>query len=208
VHDSIADDFVARVVEGIGKVTVGAPTAEGSEVGPMIHAGHLDKVLGCVDTAVADGATLLAGGTRLSGPGFEHGNFVAPTVLDNVTATAPVFTEEIFGPVLTVTRFSDVDEAITLANATEYGLAGSIWTKNIDKALTTARRMRSGRVWVNTTIDGAPALPAGGMKQSGYGREMGQAGFDEFTELKTIQIRTGTRTPVFPSLPLSCELVT
>ncbi|RYF69473.1 MAG: aldehyde dehydrogenase family protein, partial [Comamonadaceae bacterium] len=79
------------------------------------------------------------------------------------------------------------------------GLAGSIWTKNIDKALTTARRMRSGRVWVNTTIDGAPALPAGGMKQSGYGREMGQAGFDEFTELKTIQIRTGTRTPVFPN---------
>ncbi|RZK83398.1 MAG: aldehyde dehydrogenase family protein [Rhodococcus sp. (in: high G+C Gram-positive bacteria)] len=199
VHESIADDFVARVVEGIRKVTVGAPTDERSEVGPMIHAGHLDKVLGCVDTAVADGATLLAGGTRLSGPGFEHGNFVAPTVLDNVTATAAVFTEEIFGPVLTVTRFSDVDEAITLANATEYGLAGSIWTKNIDKALTTARRMRSGRVWVNTTIDGAPALPAGGMKQSGYGREMGQAGFDEFTELKTIQIRTGSRTPAFPN---------
>jgi betaine-aldehyde dehydrogenase len=199
VQDSIADEFVARVVASIGNVTVGAPTAPGSEVGPMIHTEHLDKVLGCVASAVADGATLLAGGQQLNGPGFDGGNFVAPTVLDKVSPADSVFTEEIFGPVLTVTRFADVDEAVRLANATEYGLAGSIWTKNIDKALTTARRMRSGRVWINTTIDGAPALPAGGMKQSGYGREMGQAGFDEFTELKTIQIRTGKRTPAFPA---------
>ena len=199
VQDSIADEFVARVVDGVGKVTVGAPGAPGSEVGPMIHAAHMNKVLGCVSSAVADGATLLAGGQQLSGPGFDGGNFFAPTVLDGVAPTDIVFTEEIFGPVLTVTRFTDVEEAVQLANATEYGLAGSIWTKNIDKALTTARRMRSGRVWINTTIDGAPALPAGGMKQSGYGREMGQAGFDEFTELKTIQIRTGRRTPAFPA---------
>ena len=124
-------------------------------------------------------------------PGEGSGNYVAPTVLDNVAETSSAFTEEIFGPVLSVTRSGDLADAIRLANATEYGLAGSIWTNNIDKALTVAKGMRSGRIWVNTTIDGAPQLPAGGMKRSGFGREMGQAGFEEFTELKTIQIRTG-----------------
>jgi betaine-aldehyde dehydrogenase len=99
--------------------------------------------------------------------------------------------------VLTVTRFSTADEAVGLANAVEYGLANSIWSKNIDTALNTARRLRSGTVWVNTTIDGAPQLPGGGVKRSGYGREMGVAGYEEFTEVKTIQIRTGVKERFF-----------
>lgn len=198
VQDSIADAFVGRLVEALGRVRVGSPDDETSEVGPMIHADHLAKVIGAVDDAVADGARLLAGGRRLTGAQWSDGNYVEPTILDAVSPDARIFRDEVFGPVLTVTRFAGVDEAIALANDTDYGLAGSIWTKNIDKALATGKRMRSGRIWINTTIDGAPALPAGGMKQSGYGREMGRAGFDEFTELKTIQIRAGRRAPVFP----------
>ncbi|QSE93116.1 aldehyde dehydrogenase family protein [Rhodococcus pseudokoreensis] len=190
---------VARLVEAAGRITVGGPLDEASELGPMIDAGHLEKVLGHIDAARRDGATVLTGGARLCGERWGSGHFVAPTILDGVAEESAAFQEEIFGPVLTVTRFSDVDDAIRLANATEYGLAGSIWTKNIDKALRVAKEMCSGRVWVNTTIDGAPQLPAGGMKQSGFGREMGQAGFDEFTDVKTIQIRTGPRTRVFPN---------
>lgn len=91
---------------------------------------------------------------------------------------------------LAVTRFTDADEAVRLANAVDYGLANSVWSGSIDTALEVSRRLRSGTVWVNTTIDGAPQLPGGGVKRSGYGREMGQVGFEEFTEVKTIQIRT------------------
>lgn len=198
VQDSIADAFIDRVTAAFGRVTVGPPDDATSEIGPMIHGDHLEKVRGMVAEAVEGGAVLHAGGEKLTGEGFDDGAYFAPTILDGVGPEQAVFHEEVFGPVLTITRFADVDEAIELANATQYGLAGSIWTKDIDKALVTARRMKSGRVWVNTTIDGAPALPAGGMKKSGYGREMGQAGYDEFTEVKTIQIRTGPRTPVFP----------
>lgn len=193
VQDTIADEFVDRVVAAASRIVVGAPLVAGTELGPLISPEHAAKVLDHVARARVDGATVRVGG----GPVEGSGNYVAPTVLDNVAETSSAFTEEIFGPVLSVTRFGDVADAIRLANATEYGLAGSIWTKNIDKALTAAKGMRSGRVWINTTIDGAPQLPAGGMKQSGFGREMGQAGFEEFTELKTIQIRTGKRSPVF-----------
>lgn len=198
IEDSVADEFIARLVAATARVTVGPPLDEGSEVGPMIDERHLTKVLGHIEAAQRDGAVVVAGGGRDTTGGRAGGNYVQPTILDRVTEDADAFHQEIFGPVLTVTRFTDTDQAIRLANATEYGLASSVWTKDIDKALVVSRAMRSGRVWVNTTIDGAPQLPAGGMKQSGFGREMGRAGFDEFTEIKTIQIRTGRRTRVFP----------
>ncbi|MBS3694141.1 aldehyde dehydrogenase family protein [Rhodococcus qingshengii] len=194
IQDTVADEFIDKLVDAVARITVGAPLEDGTEVGPMISPEHAAKVLGHIERARADGAVVRAGGSALDGAG----NFVQPTILDGVAEGSAAFQEEIFGPVLTVTRFNDVDDAIRLANATEYGLAGSIWTKNIDKALRVAREMRSGRVWVNTTIDGGPQLPAGGMKQSGFGREMGQAGFEEFTDVKTIQIRTGPRKRVFP----------
>ena len=143
------------------------------------------------------GARLLVGGEQLDGPGLRDGFFVAPTILDEVTPDNPAFHQEIFGPVLTVTRFGSRQEAVALANAVEYGLANTVWSKNIDTALEVGRALRSGTVWINTTIDGAPQLPGGGVKNSGYGREMGQVGFDEFTEVKTIQIRTGARQPFF-----------
>jgi len=195
VEARVAEELLARLVERAERITVGSPLDPATELGAMIHEDHLAKVLGYVDGARAQGARVITGGRRLQvGDG---GSYLAPTIVDHVLPESGLFREEVFGPVLSVTRFTGADEAVALANAVDYGLAASVWTKNIDTALEVSRRMRSGTVWVNTTIDGAPQLPGGGMKASGYGREMGQVGFDEFTEVKTIQIRTGRRTPYF-----------
>ncbi|MCQ8828732.1 aldehyde dehydrogenase family protein [Streptomyces malaysiensis] len=197
VHQDVADQFVRALVDRVATLRVGAPLDEDADIGPLIHSAHLDKVLAAVDGARAEGARVVAGGTRLTGDGFGAGHFMAPTIIDQVSPTSRLFNEEVFGPVLAISRFRTEDEAVELANAVEYGLANSVWSKNIDTALALGRRLRSGTVWVNTTIDGAPQLPGGGVKSSGYGREMGQAGFEEFTEVKTVQIRSGKRTPFF-----------
>jgi betaine-aldehyde dehydrogenase len=118
-------------------------------------------------------------------------------VIDNVPATASAFREEIFGPVLTVTRFTDQADAIRLANSVEYGLSNSLWSKNIDTVLGVAKQLKSGTVYANTAIDAPPQMPFGGYKASGIGREMGEAGFEEFTELKSVNIRTGKRSGTF-----------
>ncbi|MCM3780773.1 aldehyde dehydrogenase family protein [Microbacterium hydrocarbonoxydans] len=190
VHEDIADEFVRRVAEKAASLTVGPSTDESADLGAMIHEDHLNQVLGFVDDARAAGAEVVTGGERLTGGALADGYFVPPTIVDRVAPGSALFCDEVFGPVLAVTRFSSIDEAIELANAVQYGLANSVWSTDIDTALTVSRRLQSGTVWVNTTIDGAPQLPGGGVKQSGYGREMGKVGFEEFTEVKTIQIRT------------------
>jgi acyl-CoA reductase-like NAD-dependent aldehyde dehydrogenase len=197
VHEEIADTFLAALVERAQRLAVGQPLDEGSDIGALIHADHLKTVLDYITLAQERGAKVITGGEQLHTANLRQGYFVAPTILDQVDPANPAFLEEIFGPVLTVTRFRSTDEAISLANAVEFGLANTIWSKNIDTSLSVGRALRSGTVWINTTIDGAPQLPGGGVKNSGYGREMGQAGFDEFTEIKTIQIRTGKREPFF-----------
>ena len=115
------------------------------------------------------------------------------TVFADVTPYMSIARDEIFGPVLSVMSFDDFDEGVALANATEYGLAASIWSKNIDKALQAMRRVRAGRVWVNTTLAGGPELPIGGFKQSGHGRETGIYGVEEYTEIKATHIQLGPR---------------
>jgi len=197
VQDTIADAFLTALVDRVRRLRVGQPLDEKADLGAIVHAEHLRKILDYVDLARGDGFRILTGGDRLTEGPYRDGLFMAPTVIDGVRPESRVFQEEIFGPVLAVTRFQDVDDAIRLANNVEYGLANSVWTKNIDRALKVARAVRSGTVWVNTTIDGSPQLPGGGLRASGFGREMGQAGFDEFTEVKTIQIRTGKRSPFF-----------
>jgi len=197
VHEQIADEFVAALTDRIRTLRIGVPHDEESDIGPLIHEEHLTEVLGYVEGAKASGASVVVGGERLAGGSFDNGFFMAPTIIDRVDPGSALFQEEVFGPVLAVARFSSEDEAVELANAVDFGLANTIWSKNIDTALSVSRRLRSGTVWVNTTIDGAPQLPGGGVKKSGYGREMGLAGFEEFTEVKTIQIRTGKRKPFF-----------
>lgn len=198
VQDSVADAFVDALVQRARTLAVGDPLAEGTDVGALIHEEHLNSVLGHIATGEEDGATLRTGGQRVHPAGCEDGFFLAPTVFDHVSPQARIFQHEIFGPVLSVTRFATPDDAIDLANDTIYGLANSVWTKNIDTAHYVSRRLRSGTVWVNTTIDGSPQLPLGGYKQSGYGREAGRIGLEEFTNVKTVQTRLGKRTPAYP----------
>lgn len=193
VHDDIADEFVERLAKRVKALLIGLPLDEGAEIGSLIHEQHLNKVLGYAEGAIEDGARLVVGGKRLADPEFSNGFYLEPTIIDDVDPGTDLFTQEVFGPVLSVTRFRTDAEAVRLANAVEYGLANSIWTKSLDRALRVSRSIRSGTVWVNTAIDGAPQLPQGGVKSSGYGREKGMAGFDEYTELKTVQIRTGHR---------------
>ena len=197
VQDSIADDFVGELASRTGRLRVGQPLERSTDVGALINPGHLDKVLGHIGNGRQDGAKVVTGGARAEGPDLGEGLFVQPTVLDDVTPTMAAFTEEIFGPVLTVSRFRNTDEAVRLANAVDYGLANSVWSKDMDTVLPVAKALKSGTVYVNTTIDGPPTLPFGGYKNSGVGREMGQAGFEEFTELKSVAIRTGRRAGTF-----------
>lgn len=200
VHDSIADDFTTALVARGADLVVGAGHEE-ADLGALIHPAHLESVLSAVSAAKTEGSVVLCGGHRLDGEHHRGGCFMAPTILGDVSPTSAAFKQEIFGPVLTITTFNDDSEAIELANAVEYGLGNTIWSKNIDTALTVMRRLKSGTVWINTSIDGSPQLSFGGYKASGYGREMGRAGLEEFTEIKTVQIRTGTRRGTFGLIP-------
>ena len=200
IQSPVADAFLAELVRRAAALRVGDPYDESTDVGALIHPQHLERVLDYVRQGTEDGATLLTGGHRLTTEGRDAGQFLAPTIFDRVRPDARIFQEEIFGPVLSVTRFDTVEEAIALANDTVYGLANSVWTSDLRTAHRVSRKLRSGTVWINTTIDGAPQLPLGGYKQSGYGREAGQLGMEEFTNVKSIQTRTGSRTPAYPSV--------
>lgn len=189
VHEDIADELIASVLQKLSTVKVGLPLDEESEVGSMIHEDHLNQVLSFIDTGVSEGGTLLAGGSRLDTGEYAAGFFVEPTVIDGVGKNDTIFQEEIFGPVLAITRFTSIDEAVDLVNSVDYGLANTVWSSGIQTALPLAKRLKSGSVWVNTTLENAPQMPTGGVKRSGYGREMGVEGYEEFTEPKTITLR-------------------
>ncbi|MGN6243323.1 MAG: aldehyde dehydrogenase family protein, partial [Motilibacteraceae bacterium] len=190
VQRDIADDFVARVVERAAQVRVGDPLEESTLVGAIASPAQLRTIETLVDAGREQGAELLLGGDRLGAP---TGRFYQPTVFDHVTPEMDIAQEEIFGPVLSTLRFTDLDDALRIANATVYGLSAGIWTRDVDTALAFARGAKAGTVWVNCWMDGFPELSFGGYKQSGIGRELGRAAIDEFTELKTITMRTGPR---------------
>jgi betaine-aldehyde dehydrogenase len=196
VQEEIADIFVKRLSAWCSELKMGSVMDENTDVGPMVTDAHRSKVLNYIDEGVREGAKLVVGGPVV-GADIEGGFFVAPTVLDNVTPAMRVFREEIFGPVLSVIRVKDADEAIRVANDCDYGLGASVWTKNVDRAITLGRALRAGSVWVNTTMDGAPQLPFGGYKASGSGREKGRAGLDEFLTTKCLHIHVGPRKPIF-----------
>jgi acyl-CoA reductase-like NAD-dependent aldehyde dehydrogenase len=194
VQSSVADDFIARVAKAAAMMRVGDPFDENTDVSALIDENHFAKVKDYVRVGIAEGAKLVVGGEAVSS---LPGHFLQPTIFDQVKPEMTIFREEIFGPVLSVTRFDTLEEVVRLANETSYGLSNYVWSKNIDTVLTVARQLRSGWVQANTAIDGAPQLPLTGVKESGFGYEMGQAGFDEFTQLKTLFIHTGPRTRVF-----------
>jgi betaine-aldehyde dehydrogenase len=190
VDRAIADDFTARLAEKLGRIRVGDPLDPGTQVGALFDEAHMHKVLDYVHQGVAQGARLVCGGARTA---QRQGYFVQPTLLTDVRADMPLVREEIFGPVLAVLPFDGFDDALRIANDSEFGLSASIWTRDLSQGLRAMRQVQAGRVWVNTTLDNGPETPLGGMKQSGLGREAGLAGIEEYTELKTVHINLQPR---------------
>lgn len=190
VERSVAAAFTAKLAAKIARIRIGDPLDESTQVGAMFDEGHMHSVLAYIEQGVKAGATVVCGGGRLQ---TERGYFVQPTVLADVPKGTPLLREEIFGPVLAVVPFDTYEEAIALANDSEFGLSASIWTHDLNQALRASREIQAGRVWVNTTLDNGPETPLGGMKQSGQGREAGLAGIEEYTEVKTVHINLQPR---------------
>jgi succinate-semialdehyde dehydrogenase/glutarate-semialdehyde dehydrogenase len=184
VHESVAEEFSARLAKRMGALTLGRGTEEGVEVGPLVDATSRDKVSSLVADAVAKGARVLTGGSAPEGPGF----FYEPTVLTDVPADADLAREEIFGPVAPVRTFSTDEEAIALANDTEFGLVAYVFTRDLSRALLMSEALEYGMVGVNQGIVSNPAAPFGGVKASGVGREGGFEGIDEYLETKYVGI--------------------
>ena len=191
IQKPIADEFVRKVVELARAVPVGDPLDEKTKVGAIASEQQFSKIMGYIDQGQRAGAHLQLGGMPLE---ILNGRFIATTVFDQVRPEMAIAREEIFGPVLSILTFDTAEEAIEIANSTNYGLSSGIWTRDFDTALSVSRRVRAGTVWVNTFMDGYPELPFGGYKESGQGRELGRFAIEEFTELKTIQLHLGPRT--------------
>ncbi|MFR9805078.1 aldehyde dehydrogenase family protein [Pseudonocardia sp. RS010] len=185
---SLHDEFVARLVERLQTQVMGDPLQLTTDVGPLINAAQRERVLGYIETAKVQGAKVVLGGGTPSGEQFAKGFWVEPTVLTDVTNDMTVAREEVFGPVLSVIRYDSIDEAIKIANDTEYGLAAGVWGRDLNRALEVGRKLDAGSVWINDWHLANSAYPFGGYKQSGQGRELGAGAFDEYTEQKSLQI--------------------
>jgi aldehyde dehydrogenase (NAD+)/betaine-aldehyde dehydrogenase len=194
LHDSLYDRVLEQVVDLVSSLRVGDPMDDRSQMGPINSAAQLAKVQHYVAAGKADGARLLTGGTRPEGEQFRRGYWIRPAVFGGVTPGMRLASEEVFGPILSVMRWSDLDSAIAMANDVEYGLTAAIWTNDINTALTTARRVRAGHQWINGFGAHYMAVPFGGVKSSGVGREEGLEEMLDYTEIKTINIVLGTPT--------------
>ena len=184
IHSSIAEEFSAKLTERIGAMKVGNGLDEGTEVGPLVDQDSLDKVATLVDDAVAKGAKVLTGGSKIDGKGF----FYSPTVMTDVPHDSDIRTTEIFGPVAPIVTFDTDAEGMALANETDFGLAGYLFSENVERALNLADQMQVGMVGLNTGLVSNPAAPFGGVKKSGLGREGGRVGIEEFLEIKYVAL--------------------
>ncbi len=187
VQASIADEFHAKLTARVNNIKVGHPLDPATEVGPLIHKTHFDKVMGYVDIGVADGATLAAGGARLGDAGY----FVRPTLFTRATSQMRIAQEEVFGPFLTSITFQDEAEALTIANDVAYGLTGYVWTNDLTRALRVSDALEAGMIWVNSENVRHLPTPFGGVKSSGIGRDGGDWSFEFYMETKNTALALG-----------------
>jgi betaine-aldehyde dehydrogenase len=188
IDRKIHKKFVAAMLAKIPRVKLGHGMTPGVKMGPLVSAAHREKVEGYIKIGVQEGAKLVCGGGRPKGAEFAKGNFVEPTIFDDVKPSMRIAREEIFGPVLSVIPFDSEEEAVRLANDTVYGLAAAVWTQNITKGLRVIRELRAGITWINTYHPTYNEMPWGGYKQSGTGRELGLYGIQAYLETKQVNV--------------------
>jgi aminomuconate-semialdehyde/2-hydroxymuconate-6-semialdehyde dehydrogenase len=189
IDRKISAEFLDLLVAEIPRLKIGDPLADGTDYGPLISGAHRERVHSFVADAVANGAKILVGGKTPAEP--ARGFYYLPTILDGVDANSRAVSEEIFGPVLTVERFDDEEQAIAIANATRFGLAAYVWTSNVDRALRVAEKIKTGMVWVNSFFLRDLRVPFGGAKMSGLGRQGGRFSMEFWTEPKLVCVAYG-----------------
>ncbi|HEX2209915.1 MAG TPA: aldehyde dehydrogenase family protein [Longimicrobium sp.] len=190
VHEKIRDEFVEKLLKRAAGFVPGDPLDPKTRLGPLVSEEQLDRVMGYIAQGRSEGANLLMGGDRVEVNG-KRGYFMNPTIFGEVEPKMVIACEEIFGPVLAVQTFSEMEEAIQIGNATEYGLAAAVWTRDVRRAHHVAHQLRAGTVWINTYHNLDTASPFGGYKQSGYGRELGRYALDLYTQVKSVWVNLG-----------------
>ncbi len=185
IQENIYDEFIERLVSFVESTAVGDPMLPDTLVGPVISEAHLQKIDGMVQRAVNSGCTILSGGSRMDRPGF----FYRPTVIAGAKQSYEIVQEEVFGPVITVMPFKTDEEAIEMANDCKYGLASSVWTKNLDRAMRASKELEFGEVWTNTHLSLLSEMPHGGHKMSGYGSDLSVFALEEYTRLKHVMMK-------------------
>jgi aldehyde dehydrogenase (NAD+) len=195
VPESLHEELVAKVAKIADAMKVGPGAESTSEMGPVVSSDQLERVVGFVEEARTSGAKVVAGGQKVTEPALADGNFVRPTIVTDVTPDQRVVREEVFGPVLSVLRYTNVDEAVRLANDTRYGLFAALWTRDLAQAHTVARQLEAGMVSVNEPPTTFPQSPFGGYKESGIGFEQGRRVVEAYTRRKNVIVNLGSAKP-------------
>lgn len=193
VQEGVYDKFVSAFKSQITSTSkIGDPFSDETFQGPQVTKAQYERVLGYIEAGKSEGATLAMGGEAYKNVGAGKGFFVSPTVFTDVTSNMKVFREEVFGPFVVIVSFKTEEEALEKANDTTYGLGSAIFTQDITKAHRMARKIEAGMVWINSSQDSDFRIPFGGVKQSGIGRELGEAGLEAYTNKKSVHVNLGT----------------